>query len=82
MIGPGKYDDVATAVQNLTDADALLLFLLNGRRGDALTVHVKDPAVLKRLPGLLRAIADLMEETREPAADADKINQLFKAAKG
>jgi len=65
--GPGKYDDLATYVMEETDADVVLVVVLNGSRGSGFSVQALAGGTLL-LPALLRMIADNIE--RDTQGDA------------
>lgn len=64
-IGPGKYDDVVTDVRTKTQADGVLLVVVNGSRGTGMSAQLSIGMTLS-LPTILRDIAAQIEE-RGPA---------------
>lgn len=60
-IGPGKYDEECTMIRSITSADGVLLAVVHGRLGDGFSMQA-PPEVMKKMPSILRAIADDMEE--------------------
>ena len=63
---PGPYDEVCAEAQEATDASAIVLLVLGGKRGSAFSFDAVDPLIARRLPGLLRFVASEIE--REIAA--------------
>lgn len=63
--GHGKYDREATLVRERTDAEVVVVIVLNGRAGSGFSVqHVSDATV--DLPGLLDYLArNIRESTRQ-----------------
>lgn len=59
MLGPGKYDDEATAAREQTGGSVILI-VLGGERGSGMALQV-TPAVVAKLPALLRALAEQIE---------------------
>jgi hypothetical protein len=60
MIGPGRYDDIATAVQAQTQARGVILIVVSGNRGEGFECHA-TMEVTQALPKMLRHIADQIE---------------------
>jgi hypothetical protein len=59
-IGPGKYDDEATAVMDATSADGVVLIVFNGDRGQGFAVQA-TLEITRSLPIILRVMADQIE---------------------
>lgn len=59
-LGPGKYDDIVTMIRELTEADGVVVAILNGNRGSGFSV-MGIPECYAPLPDALRAIADDVE---------------------
>lgn len=57
MHGPGKYDDVCTMVREETNADAAIVIIIGGNRGQGFSMQATDPAYLAVLPDVLDMIA-------------------------
>lgn len=64
--GPGKYNDACTVAMAMTDAQAVVLIVLNGKDGHGFSVvehevqtHGKRTAA--QLPSILRSVADEIE---------------------
>lgn len=62
--GPGKYDHLACSARDKTQADGLVLIVLNGIRGSGFSVVATDPGLATSLPGLLRDVADEIERSQ------------------
>jgi len=62
MIGCGKYKSEAHIMRLATKADALILMVVGGDKGDGMTVQCKDPKFLGTIPNALRHLADLIEQ--------------------
>jgi hypothetical protein len=61
-IGPGKFDDLATFVREISQAKGVIVAIIGGNHGSGFSVQVESPALMKTLPELLRDIADNMEK--------------------
>lgn len=62
--GPGEYDSESVRVLLHTDAQAVVLLVVGGRRGSGVSVNAVNPAALDRLPTMLRSVADQIERDR------------------
>lgn len=58
---PGKYEHFASIVRFLTDADGVVLVVINGREGHGVSVQVARK-LLPLIPRALRALADEVEQ--------------------
>ena len=65
MIGPGKYDEECTALREKTGADAVLLLIFNGSKGNGFACQSADADVFFSIPRLLRNMADFIEADQE-----------------
>jgi hypothetical protein len=70
MFEPGKYDKEASAVLEQTSAEAIILVVVKGNRGNGLSVQCYDPLVIATLPSRLRLIAASIEANGEHLRDA------------
>jgi len=59
--GPGKYDSVATIARETTQAEGVVLAVINGKEGHGFAVQASLEITLA-LPDLLRKMADDIEE--------------------
>jgi hypothetical protein len=59
-LGPGKYDDLATAARVAAAARGVILVVFGGLRGSGFSVQADGPTTLQ-LPSLLRDMADQIE---------------------
>lgn len=62
--GPGKYDALCTHARVKAQADAVIVVVLGGNRGNGFSVQTAGPQGLTAmldLPRLLRSIADEIE---------------------
>ena len=66
--GVGKYDEACTVAMELADAQTVLLMVLHGKYGHGFSVQTHDSSVAASLPGLLREMADVMEQHMKKAA--------------
>lgn len=65
----GRYDDQAIRVFKETAADAVVVFVLNGKRGHGFSCSVKPELNARfsaELPALLRSMADGIEAAPGP----------------
>jgi hypothetical protein len=69
MRGPGKYDDACTAVRVATDAQGVVLIIVNGHSGSGFSVQ-GTLAMLRDLPTVLRTIADQIERDNSEGGSA------------
>lgn len=60
MIGPGKYDDVATMAREQAKAAGVILAIIGGQRGSGFSVQADIETALA-VPDILRAMADQIE---------------------
>jgi hypothetical protein len=60
-LGPGKYDDVATMAREMTKAEGVIVMVWNGNKGYGFSAQFSDPILLRRVPDILRDVADQME---------------------
>lgn len=60
-LGPGKYDDLASHVRGVAEADGVLLLVIGGTRGSGFSAQLTLDLTL-RLPEILRDIARQIEE--------------------
>lgn len=60
-IGPGKYDDLATAAREAAEAEGVILIVVGGIRGSGFAVQLEGADLVQRLPKILRHLADEIE---------------------
>ena len=60
-IGPGKYDALATYVREETNAESVVVIVMNGNRGAGFSVQ-GNPEVLPALPDILEHIASTIRK--------------------
>lgn len=53
--GPGKYDAECTVARTSTQAEAVMLIVLNGHRGSGFSVQTDNPFLLPYLADVLEA---------------------------
>lgn len=64
----GRYDGTCSAVILATDADAVILIVLNGTNGSGFSVSCRQDLALtmrEEIPRLLHKVADKLEATRQ-----------------
>jgi len=59
--GPGRYDELATAVREKAEAEAVVLIIVNGNKGFGFAVQSLTPEALEALPKAVRQVATAME---------------------
>lgn len=64
VIGPGKYDLLCTMARELARAEAAIVIILNGNRGNGFSCQ-GTPEVTAALPALLRHTADNIERVHQ-----------------
>ena len=60
-VGPGKYDPECYALFNETSAETVIIAVVGGRRGNGFSVNSLDPDSHKKIPAMLRLMADQIE---------------------
>ena len=60
----GKYDEECAGVRERTDAEAVILIVLNGKLGSGFSVQV-TPEILLFLPELLHSVANDLDAQRK-----------------
>lgn len=68
--GGGKYEDMATYVRLNTQAEGVVVMVINGTHGEGFSVQA-TAAVLLNLPSLLRQVADGIEADLKALTDMD-----------
>lgn len=66
-IGPGKYDDLASHVRGVAEADGVLVLVINGTQGSGFSAQLSLELTLL-LPTILRDLAQQIEERRPNAS--------------
>lgn len=66
--GPGKYDKECMAAMATTEASTVVLVVLGGTLGHGFSVVSVDPKISRKLPGLLRQLADNIEDHGPPVS--------------
>jgi hypothetical protein len=61
MIGPGKYDDLATGVREQAKADGVVIIVIGGDKGNSFCVQADYETTLG-LPDLLEMMAKQIRE--------------------
>jgi hypothetical protein len=61
-IGPGKYDPLATQVQQSTHAEGVVLLVFNGKLGSGFSVQA-TAEIIANLPTILRNVAADIERS-------------------
>ena len=61
MIGGGKYELEALHARKVTDADGLVLIVMNGIKGHGFSCAFANPELAALLPAALRSVADQVE---------------------
>ncbi|RPJ69038.1 MAG: hypothetical protein EHM24_19685 [Acidobacteria bacterium] len=79
-LGPGKYGARAALLLAEVNANLCLVVTMGGDAGDAFDVATADPALLLKLPGVLRDVAASIE--RDLGADAALRDVLRPKGKG
>lgn len=69
MTGEGKYDAACTKAREATEADSVILIVLNGNQGHGTSVQSYDMTFPAKVPRLLRKMADAIE--KEVAAEGN-----------
>lgn len=60
-LGPGKYDQNATALRKVLKADGIFLCVIDGKHGPGFSIQA-EPHIIAMLPGALRDIANDLEK--------------------
>lgn len=68
-LGPGKYDEQATALRHRTKAHSVVVIVIGGERGSGFSVQTESPTFAHALPALLRDMAKQIDRSiREEGA--------------
>jgi predicted ATP-grasp superfamily ATP-dependent carboligase len=62
-LGPGKYDDVATIVRELTDAAAVIVLVIEGNQGSGFSVQTTLPNLTAE--NLAKLLENMARQLRE-----------------
>ena len=62
MIGPGKYDHLATYVREHSGGAAVFVIVIDGMKGSGFSGQTDRPELLRHVPDLLRNIASQIEK--------------------
>lgn len=60
--GAGKYDIHCSRILSEEDADAVVVMVINGHKGNGFSVNSADPVLALHLPAILREMADSIEQ--------------------
>lgn len=63
-LGPGKYDDVTTAILLDLEASGVLVGVIGGKRGSGFSISLASPSMAPVVVSVLRSIADELEGTQ------------------
>lgn len=61
-IGRGKYDDYASLVGALTNADGVMVIVFNGNQGTGFAAQFTNAEMVLAIPEVLRTVADQIEK--------------------
>ena len=67
--GAGKYDELCSIARLATEAQGVLLIVLDGNLGSGFSVQVKNPELLHSIPDLLEKLARKIREDLEHSRD-------------
>ena len=57
MTGPGKYDDLCTAIRQVAQASAVVVIVFEGKHGNGFSVQTESADLLQSLPKMLTVMA-------------------------
>ena len=60
-VGPGKYDDIATAAREGAEARGIVVLVFEGKDGSGFSVQGHDVEFLLGLPAVMRDLANQIE---------------------
>jgi hypothetical protein len=60
-IGPGKYDDLCTAIRESTNAECVILVVVGGNLGHGFSVQLLNSSTMIQIPNVLREVATQIE---------------------
>lgn len=60
-VGPGKYDRVCTELREAMGADAVVVIILNGKRGTGFSMQA-SPQAARAMPDLLEVVVKGMRD--------------------
>jgi hypothetical protein len=64
MNSPGKYDFFSSFVQRQTQAEGVIVCVINGSAGDGMSVTA-TPEITERLPEILQRISELLDAAQK-----------------
>jgi hypothetical protein len=64
-LGDGRYAPHCRAVREETDADLVIVMVVNGNLGDGFDVQHANPEMLKTVPALLETLAAQIREAQK-----------------
>jgi len=72
MIGPGKYDDLTSAMRLATEAEAIAVIVVGGKLGSGFSCQALHPEMLPVMANAMRKAADQMERDHKEAHKAPR----------
>lgn len=60
-VGAGKYDAECQRIFFELEAETVVIAIINGPKGNGFSVNSVDPDAHKKLPAMLRSMADQIE---------------------
>lgn len=61
MVGPGKYDDLASIARIGARARAVIVIVIDGNAGSGFSCQAIDGDITRKLPDVLRSVASQIE---------------------
>lgn len=68
---PGIYDDLCTNLRQETDADAVIIIIVNGSRGNGISLQSLGTEPINQIPKLLERLIDQVRDDLRKAKQDD-----------
>ena len=62
MMGPGKYDDLATQIREKAKASGVLVIVFDGEKGSGFSAQL-PLELMVNIPQMLRSVAEQIEQS-------------------
>lgn len=66
---PGKYDDLCTKLRKETNADAVMIIIVNGPKGNGISLQSLGTEPINQMPGLLENLTKQVRDDLKKAGN-------------